>query len=47
MKCIKNVKTGEITRHRDEFAREMVETGNYVYCSKMEWKNYTESKKRG
>jgi len=41
MKCIKNIKTGKIERRKDEFAHEMVKTGKFVYCSKMEWKNYT------
>ena len=41
MKCIKNTKTGKITRVGDDIARERVDNFEDVeFCSKEEWKAY-------
>lgn len=38
MKCIKNIKTGEIKRVKDELALTQVSSGAYVYVPKKDWK---------
>jgi hypothetical protein len=37
-KCIKNVKTDKIIRVDNEKARKMVDSKDYEYCSKFEYK---------
>ena len=39
-KCVKNNATNNIQRVNDDKALELIATGNYVYVSKTEWKNY-------
>ncbi len=43
MKCIKPTEQGlengaKLSRVKDERAAELVESGDYVYCPKSEWK---------
>jgi len=38
MKCVKNSKTGKITRIEDERATGVVEKLDFTYCPKHEWK---------
>lgn len=38
MKCIRNVKTGKITRVSDEHASVQVKGGDWAYTSKERWK---------
>jgi len=44
MKCIKN-KHGKISRVFDDKANTLVDTGDYKYCPKCEWKE--QNKKKG
>ena len=37
-KCIKNIKTGEIIRVNNEKAMKMVDSKEYEYCPKSEYK---------
>jgi hypothetical protein len=38
MKCIKCVKTGKVTRVKNNVADEMVKSGEFVFVSKSEWR---------
>jgi hypothetical protein len=43
MKCIKNA-DGKVERVGDELATKRVNSGEWVYCSKTEWKAQTREK---
>ena len=44
-KCIKNVKTDKIIRVDNEKARKMVDSKEYEYCSKSEYKRQEDDQK--
>lgn len=44
MKCIKDTE-GRITRVKDDVANEKVDSGEYTYCGKAEWKKEVRDKK--
>ena len=39
MKCIKDIKTDQITRVNDQVAETKVKEGTAIYVSKQEWKD--------
>jgi len=45
MKCIKNIKTGEIRRVYDEVASDRTDEESWVYCPKHKWKENVRDKK--
>ena len=44
-KCIKNIKTGKIIRVDNEKARKMVDSEEYEYCPKSEYKRQEDDQK--
>jgi hypothetical protein len=38
MKCIRNIKTNEVTRVSNERAEEAIKKGGFVFVQKIEWK---------
>jgi len=44
MKCIKNVKTGKITRVSNDIASIAVDSEEFKYISKSTWKSKTRNK---
>lgn len=45
MKCVKNIKTSEIKRVKDDVAHNLVKKENtHTYVSKSEWRDFRDSK---
>ncbi len=38
MKCIRHIKSGKVMREKESFASDKVDSGEYEYCSKSEFK---------
>ena len=45
MKCIKHIKSGKVIRAKENFASDKVDTGDYEYCSKSEYRRLTVQQK--
>lgn len=45
MKCVKHIKSGKAMREKDHFASDKVDTGEYEYCSKSEFRRLTVQQK--
>ncbi len=45
MKCIRHIKSGKIMREKEKFASDKIDTGEYEYCSKSEFKRLTVQQK--